>query len=717
MFSESALQVIEKAPRDTPPVYNLPQPSSPSSDNSPLRKFVALPNDTVLLLAPRRVPPVSCPAANTDQSISILTSVGFRKLELDDYVEATKLLMPDIVVGMADVANGKETGRKRVEKMGDRTGMWTQAMVDELSNDLEEDSDEQEVTRAPVEGQKLFHTAVFAPILPIERGSQSYYLDQLGEGMAKDISGIAIYDSSITVDLPEGLTNLPRLSLDEPPNPHAVLREISLGIDMFVIPFVSEATDAGISLDFSFPPSDISLEHSPLRPLGVDMWDTAHARDLSPLRTGCECYSCRNHHRAYIQHLLSAKEMLGWVLLQIHNLTIMDEFFSSVRTSIARGTFDADTSAFERIYEKELPEQTGQGPRVRGYQFKSEGPGEPKKNALAYKTLDDAKEKLAEGVTPSPNVEAEDLEGRGFAEKSPCRRLSELEHFSTPLHFADKYFGLNAELLPFPSGTGHMIQALKAGEIDVGIGLTEGWVAGLGKEGVDDKERYRIVGTYVETPLCWAISTGTNRNDITSVSDLRGTKIGVSRIGSGSYVMGFVLADTQSWLQPNSEPPFTPAVLGTFSKLRDAVNDGSTADFFMWEHFTSKRYYDNGSIKRVGEIYTPWSSWKIVALPHLIGDSRLEKMFESIDKGIEHFEGHREEAVEYISTRLDYSKEDATEWLGTVRFAKGVRGVDGQVVEKTIESLRKAGVVVTDVAAEAMVGIKRPSETPSLPTL
>jgi queuine tRNA-ribosyltransferase accessory subunit len=57
------------------------------------------------------------------------------------------------------------------------------------------------------------------------------------------------------------------------------------------------------------------------------------------------------------------------------------------------------------------------GCSVRGYQFKSEGPGEPRKNALAYKTLDDAREKLAEGVTPSPNVEAQDLEDRGFAEK------------------------------------------------------------------------------------------------------------------------------------------------------------------------------------------------------------------------------------------------------------------------------------------------------------
>ncbi|KAI9707683.1 MAG: hypothetical protein M1836_000645 [Candelina mexicana] len=84
---------------------------------------------------------------------------------------------------------------------------------------------------------------------------------------------------------------------------------------------------------------------------------------------------------------------------------------------------------------------------------------------------------------------------------SPLRIGFVPEHFSTPLHFAQKHFSLNATLVPFPSGTGHMIQSLQTNEIDVGIGLTEGWIAGLGKEG-GDKAGYKLVGTYVETPLC-----------------------------------------------------------------------------------------------------------------------------------------------------------------------------------------------------------------------
>ena len=86
--------------------------------------------------------------------------------------------------------------------------------------------------------------------------------------------------------------------------------------------------------------------------------------------------------------------------------------------------------------------------------------------------------------------------------QKPLRVAFVPEHFSTPLYFAQKYFGLSAQLIPFPSGTGHMITALRAGEVDVGIGLTEGWVAGLGKQDIESDGGYRIVGTYVETPLC-----------------------------------------------------------------------------------------------------------------------------------------------------------------------------------------------------------------------
>ncbi|KAJ4255442.1 hypothetical protein NW762_009437 [Fusarium torreyae] len=280
---------------------------------------------------------------------------------------------------------------------------------------------------------------------------------------------------------------------------------------------------------------------------------------------------------------------------------------------------------------------------------------------------------------------------------SPLRIGFVPEHFSTPLYFAQKHFGLDATLIPFPSGTGHMVTAIRAGEIDVGIGLTEGWIAGLGKEGVEGDGGYRLVGTYVETPLCWAISTGAKRPEVTSVDSLKGSKIGVSRIGSGSYVMGFVLADQHGWLTPGAaEKPFSDTVvLNTFENLRNAVNSGE-ADFFMWEHFTSKKFYDSGEIRRVGEIYTPWSSWKIVASTKLTQDgldSRVKDLFGKLDSGVKHFNDNKEEAVAYISSNLGYTEPDAREWLKTVKFPSKTEGVGAEVVQNTVSILRKAGVL------------------------
>ena len=86
----------------------------------------------------------------------------------------------------------------------------------------------------------------------------------------------------------------------------------------------------------------------------------------------------------------------------------------------------------------------------------------------------------------------------------------------------------------------------------------------------------------MESPLCWAISVG-NKSSINSEDDLNAKRVGVSRIGSGSYVMSYVLADQKRWLE-KSKSPFEVVPLGDFKALRDGVNAGDKADFFMWEH-------------------------------------------------------------------------------------------------------------------------------------
>lgn len=383
--------MIERAPQAVPPVYKF----KPPDGLSPLHRFVALPDETLLVLGARRTPPVMAPAANpnTNSTISVCTSVGFRLLKAEDYAEAAEHLKPDIVVGLGDVPFGRALGAKRMEKATDRTIEWMTDHVDSRK-DVEDGAE---------------RTKLFAPLLPVSCANQQFYVDSLSQDFVGDLSGLAVYDCTTLEDLPSTLQPLPRIAFTEPSTPQQALQHIRLGLDLLTLPFIGAATDAGIAIVFTFPaPSFITQRHEPhpsSQPLGLDMWLPTHATDLEPLVPDCKCHTCTTHHKAYIQHLLVAKEMLGWVLLQIHNHHVLDVFFTGVRRSIADGMFEEDVERFGRVYEGQMPEKTGQGPRVRGYQFRSEGPGEGKRNKAAFTMLNEGREKVEErGV-----LEAEEL--------------------------------------------------------------------------------------------------------------------------------------------------------------------------------------------------------------------------------------------------------------------------------------------------------------------
>ena len=258
-------------------------------------------------------------------------------LESTDYAEAAQKLRPDIVVGMGDVLFGHKPGVKRKDVMGDRTLAWLEELLSAMEN--EEDGTPR--------------TALFAPILPIDAEQQTYYLDALQDELKDSVSGLALYDIASVDAIPENLRGLPRLYLGDATSPHKLLDAMALGIDAFTVPFITDATDAGLALDFTFPAHSDAKSEGRL-PLGIDMWSSTFANDISPLLTDCQCYACTNHHRAFVHHLLNAKEMLGWVLLQLHNHHIVDRFFTGARDSIKNQSFQGDRVTFEENYETEV---------------------------------------------------------------------------------------------------------------------------------------------------------------------------------------------------------------------------------------------------------------------------------------------------------------------------------------------------------------------------
>ncbi len=83
-----------------------------------------------------------------------------------------------------------------------------------------------------------------------------------------------------------------------------------------------------------------------LRDGKFNMRNARFATDPAPLDERCTCYTCRHFSRAYLRHLLVAKEMLVATLLSIHNLHTMLTIIHEIRAAILAGEFAAYRAAF-----------------------------------------------------------------------------------------------------------------------------------------------------------------------------------------------------------------------------------------------------------------------------------------------------------------------------------------------------------------------------------
>jgi queuine tRNA-ribosyltransferase len=85
----------------------------------------------------------------------------------------------------------------------------------------------------------------------------------------------------------------------------------------------------------------------------LNMANAAYGDDPRPLDESCACYTCQNFSRAYLRHLVIAREMLSATLLSIHNLHTLVQLASDIRQAILEARFD-DFAAqfFENLIEE-----------------------------------------------------------------------------------------------------------------------------------------------------------------------------------------------------------------------------------------------------------------------------------------------------------------------------------------------------------------------------
>ena len=77
----------------------------------------------------------------------------------------------------------------------------------------------------------------------------------------------------------------------------------------------------------------------------INLNNSKYRDDFNPIENSCSCYTCKNHTKGYIHHLLKAKELLAANLLSLHNVHFMNALMTSIRKAIK-----SDTLATEKKY-------------------------------------------------------------------------------------------------------------------------------------------------------------------------------------------------------------------------------------------------------------------------------------------------------------------------------------------------------------------------------
>lgn len=103
---------------------------------------------------------------------------------------------------------------------------------------------------------------------------------------------------------------------------------------------ILEAVDRGIDFfDCVLPARNGRHGHVYTNQGKLNLFNQKHEKDMSPIAEDCDCPTCQKYSRAYIRHLLKAKEMLGMRLCVMHNLHYFNNLMTEIRDALDKGEF------------------------------------------------------------------------------------------------------------------------------------------------------------------------------------------------------------------------------------------------------------------------------------------------------------------------------------------------------------------------------------------
>ncbi|MEP0369383.1 MAG: ABC transporter substrate-binding protein [Cyclobacteriaceae bacterium] len=272
------------------------------------------------------------------------------------------------------------------------------------------------------------------------------------------------------------------------------------------------------------------------------------------------------------------------------------------------------------------------------------------------------------------------------------------EYFNLPIYNAieEKAFdnaGLNLKWVSVSEGTGAMSRQLAAGDLDMAVILTEGIT-----KSIIEGSRCRIVKNYVDSPLIW----GVHCPHPASSAPFSSKNIAISRYGSGSHLMSFVLAKGKKW----NADDLKFHVINNLDGARASFEKRET-NLFLWEKYTTQPLVDAGEFDRIDQVPTPWPCFVIAA-----NEKALAEKKESISKVLKIINFYCESVQQnpglsdIIGEKFDLKKSNTDQIVKEVMWST-TNEVDIEAIDRVMDTLLDLNLIEAKKPTEEIINVIR----------
>ncbi|XP_055913198.1 queuine tRNA-ribosyltransferase accessory subunit 2 [Eupeodes corollae] len=288
--------------------------------------FVGYPN-SLNILTVRDVCETTPSGFNDKDMVPLFTRRGKEPLSSEQYMELIEAISPDIYTGLYDADTNEDSSKKRVQKSVDRTEMFFNYCYEKHTTSV--NLSKKSIFAPIVGGFNKFSRTLSIKKLNAKSEIAGYLLDGFhNNGLSATTVNCASLLDIVEHCMGQLDVNKPKMMIGAY-TPLVVAELVRQNVDIFDSSYAYVATSNFKALTFNFDVTNVGRN----KPM-LEISDQAFKEDFSPLLEDCKCEACKQHTRAYIHHLYNTKELLGPILLMIHNLHHYMEFFKALRMAV-----------------------------------------------------------------------------------------------------------------------------------------------------------------------------------------------------------------------------------------------------------------------------------------------------------------------------------------------------------------------------------------------